>query len=666
MSIKSKILLPFFATIVISLVAVAGIGGAAALNAQSSRAVTDKALSAIEHALEMQQAVGSANQLVRQVTDMTQFVTHDAIEARFSEAGKVIEDSIAALASVAMTPQMQDAVTTLEQAHADWKAQAAIVLGLVASSDVPTMELISRRSTALSNAVSTIIVDAQADAEMLTAQSSAALTTTLLISGIAAAVVLIAMCIIGARIVGRAGSDLKGLADVMGELSSGRLDVALPATARKDELGAMASAIAVFQTALRERGRLEGEQQLETGLRTQRAEALADFQSRLAAVIDKAVGGDFSGRIETAAVATEFREFAERVNGLLATVDGGLSETGTVLAALANTNLTRRIEGTYAGAFGQLKTDTNAVADRLSEIISRLQLTSRSLKTATGEILSGANDLSARTAQQAATIQDTTATVDKLAATVAENSRRVDQARAVSNTAMRTGEQGGQVMENATVAMERISTSSGKISNIIGLIDDIAFQTNLLALNASVEAARAGEAGKGFAVVAIEVRRLAQSAANASAEVKALIDQSVHEVGAGSRLVADASSKLAELLSAVRSSNELMDGIATESRDQASSIVNVAGAIRRLDEMTQHNAALVEETNAAIEQTSNEAAELDEVVDVFTVEGGGTEEHAPVLQPSRGVRGLQDRVKSAAKAYLSRGNAAVAVDWQEG
>jgi methyl-accepting chemotaxis protein len=168
--------------------------------------------------------------------------------------------------------------------------------------------------------------------------------------------------------------------------------------------------------------------------------------------------------------------------------------------------------------------------------------------------------------------------------------------------------------------MERITTSSGKISNIIGLIDDIAFQTNLLALNASVEAARAGEAGKGFAVVAVEVRRLAQSAAQASSEVKALIEQSGTEVRAGSKLVAEAAGKLLDMLDAARESSALIEAIARASREQASGIEDVSSAVRKLDTITQHNAALVEETNAALEKTEAQASELDRIVDSFTLE----------------------------------------------
>jgi methyl-accepting chemotaxis protein len=219
--------------------------------------------------------------------------------------------------------------------------------------------------------------------------------------------------------------------------------------------------------------------------------------------------------------------------------------------------------------------------------------------------------------------------------------------------------------------MERITASSSKISNIIGMIDDIAFQTNLLALNASVEAARAGDAGKGFAVVAIEVRRLAQSAAGASAEVKALIEQSAGEVRGGSKFVAEAAQKLAAMLSAARSSNELMSGIARESQDQAASIGEVNAAIRQMDEMTQHNAALVEQTNASIEQTEAQASELDRIVDLFTVSRAKKDAPvaaagpAPAPAQRGGIKGLQDRVKQAARNYLSQGSTALDKDWAE-
>ncbi len=169
--------------------------------------------------------------------------------------------------------------------------------------------------------------------------------------------------------------------------------------------------------------------------------------------------------------------------------------------------------------------------------------------------------------------------------------------------------------------MERISASSQRIFNIIGMIDDIAFQTNLLALNASVEAARAGDAGSGFAVVAQEVRRLAQSAAESSAEVKGLVEQSAREVSTGRQMVATAASNLDSVLSAVEQSAQSMLAISRASQEQAREIAEVSTAVRQLDEMTQHNAALVEETNAAIGQTERQAVRLEALIDVFQVQG---------------------------------------------
>ena len=462
------------------------------------------------------------------------------------------------------------------------------------------------------------------------------------------------------------------LTETMNQLAAGDLQIEVTGGERHDELGAMARAVAVF----REHGlQVERMTQAEAAqiLRTQadRAAMMQELQIAFGEVVDAAIAGDFGRRVDASFPDAELNTLAQSVNNLVATVDRGLTETGTVLAALANTDLTLRMHGDYQGAFAQLKTDTNAVADKLNDIVGQLKDTSGTLKSATSEILSGANDLSERTTRQAATIEETSAAMEQLAATVLQNAERAREASGVAAGVSRTAEEGGQVMLQATDAMQRITESSHKISNIIGLIDDISFQTNLLALNASVEAARAGDAGKGFAVVAVEVRRLAQSAASASAEIKVLIEQSASEVKGGSRLVSDAASKLQTMLVAARSSNELMHSIASDSREQAGAIKEVTVAVHTMDEMTQHNAALVEEINATIEQTEAQATELDRIVDIFVVEPASVQRlpaAAGLRQPANANRDVGSREKhlrQAANAYLGKGNVALDNDWTE-
>ncbi|RYE07552.1 MAG: HAMP domain-containing protein [Hyphomicrobiales bacterium] len=454
------------------------------------------------------------------------------------------------------------------------------------------------------------------------------------------------------------------MTDAMAKLATGDLKVEVPGLGKTDEIGEMAAAVGVFKENAIQVAQLSELEREGLERAAERAASMEKFQQAFDKVVTATVDGDLTQRVATGYGEADLERLAVNFNTLMDTVAGGLKSAGDVLAALATADLSRRMEGEYRGAFLRLKDDTNAVVDKLTEIVGRLRKTSLDLKTATGEILAGANDLSERTTKQAATIEETSAAMEQLADTVLKNSERAGEASVNAAAVTTAATDGGSVMLRANEAMEKITTSSGKISNIIGLIDDIAFQTNLLALNASVEAARAGEAGKGFAVVAIEVRRLAQSAAQASAEIKGLIEQSSSEVTAGTRLVSDAAAKLGGMLEAVRRNHALLESIAAESREQATAITEVNVAVRQMDEMTQHNAALVEETNAAIEQTEAQAVELDQVVALFHLTGNAAPapvRHAPKAAPAP--QRASAKTKTAARTYLSEGSAAL--DWTE-
>lgn len=339
-----------------------------------------------------------------------------------------------------------------------------------------------------------------------------------------------------------------------------------------------------------------------------------------------------------------------------------VSTIGAGLGKLAEGDLTARIETKLIGEFEEIRTAFNNTVDKFSDIVAQLRSTSAVLKTATGEILSGANDLAERTTKQAAAIEETSAAMEQLSGTVQENAKRTEATSKSSEAVSQTAVDTGVVMGQASNAMERITVSSGKISNIIGMIDDIAFQTNLLALNASVEAARAGDAGKGFAVVAVEVRRLAQSAASASADVKILVEQSANEVASGSKLVSNAAEKLGAMVEGVKKSGELISEISRATQEQATAIVQITTAVREMDEMTQHNAALVEEMNAALEQTEAQATELEGIVDVFVIERTLS---AAKPETRNDIKTLQSKASAASRSYLSRGNTALKEDWNE-
>jgi methyl-accepting chemotaxis protein len=243
----------------------------------------------------------------------------------------------------------------------------------------------------------------------------------------------------------------------------------------------------------------------------------------------------------------------------------------------------------------------------------------RSIKSGCSEISIAADDLAQRTERQAAGLEQTAAALDQITATVRRSSEGAERARQVTMTAKAAAERSGAVVEEAVQAMGGIEKSSQSITQIIGVIDEIAFQTNLLALNAGVEAARAGEAGRGFAVVAQEVRALAQRSADAAKEIKGLISASTQQVGKGVKLVGETGETLREILVQVAEINELVGEIAASSKEQAVGLAEVNQAVNQMDQVTQQNAAMVEQSTAASHALSNEAAQLERLIARFQV-----------------------------------------------
>jgi methyl-accepting chemotaxis protein len=633
--------------------------------------VTDNALPAIEKIGELRDSYGRARALLGEQVLAGTASERQLIDKQLQAQFSAFESSLESFPPLIVGQGDRDGHDAVVAAYKAWKNTALPIEQAALAGDPGTAAgAFGAQSAAgdrLGKALDALSADKMSKAADEGAAGDAAVAASRLLALTAALLVVATLAGTVLVVLRRVLGPLGRITAAMQAIAGGGLETEVPGCGRRDEIGAMAQAVEGFrQNALHIRALGEEERATAERAAVTAAEGEA-MGARLTTVVTAAGHGDFTQRLPTDYGQESLNGMARTLNDLLATIERGLGETGEVLAAVAQTDLTRRVEGDYEGAFLRLKHDTNAVADRLAEIIARLKGTSGSLKLATGEILSGANDLSERTTKQAATIEETSAAMEQLATTVMQNARRASDASGVAATVTRTAEEGGQVMTAANEAMERITASSARISNIIGLIDDIAFQTNLLALNASVEAARAGEAGKGFAVVAVEVRRLAQSAAEASAEVKALIEQSGTEVKGGSRLVADAAEKLTAMLAAARSSNELMDGIAKDSREQASAIEEVTTAVRQMDEMTQHNAALVEEINAAIEQTEAQASDLDHIVDVFTLGEEGRAAPAPAVAAGKpgGIKAMQEKVKQAARSYLTRGSAALKEEWSE-
>ncbi|WP_050465444.1 methyl-accepting chemotaxis protein [Herbaspirillum autotrophicum] len=321
---------------------------------------------------------------------------------------------------------------------------------------------------------------------------------------------------------------------------------------------------------------------------------------------------------------------------LVKAISGPINAAVKVAQSVAAGDLTHPIEVRSSDETGQLMAALKTMSDNLQKIVGEVRASTDTIATASSEIATGNLDLSSRTEQQASSLEETASAMEELTSTVKQNADNARQANQLAASASSVAIQGGQVVSQVVDTMEAINNSSRKIVDIISVIDGIAFQTNILALNAAVEAARAGEQGRGFAVVASEVRSLAQRSAAAAKEIKSLIDDSVEKVGTGSKLVGQAGVTMDEVVASVKRVTDVMGEITAASQEQSTGIEEVNRAITQMDEVTQQNAALVEQAAAAAQSLQDQAGRLATVVGVFKLHEGqrAVSMAAPVVRPS--------------------------------
>ena len=378
-------------------------------------------------------------------------------------------------------------------------------------------------------------------------------------------------------------------------------------------------------------------------------DALADFQESLMKKSGEQAEADGAFAVRVTVALSAIAALAAALIGWLITrsITIPVNHAVTLAQTVAAGDLSSRIEVQSKDEIGSLMQALKDMNQSLNSIVGQVRVSTDEIATATGEVATGNMDLSSRTEQQASALEETASSMEELTSTVKQNSDNARQANQLAVSAVEVARQGGVVVDEVVTTMGQINESAAKISDIIGVIDGIAFQTNILALNAAVEAARAGEQGRGFAVVASEVRNLAQRSAGAAKEIKTLINDSVARVDAGNRLVAKAGTTMTEVVASIQRVTDIMGEITVASREQEVGIEQINQAVTEMDTVTQQNAALVEEAAAATGALEQQAAHLAQVVSVFKLDNGARTAPPVAVQTSSPARRSAPRLALA-------------------
>ncbi len=585
MSIRTKILIPMLAFLMLAAMVSGFIGWQGLSGLQVLAILSDNAITASDASRTAREGFDEAEQVVSRVLAMTDLIEPGAIEPRFRAAAEKTAAALVNLKMAALTPGMSGIAQSAIDDFARWQKQAEVLVGLRQAKEIATLEVMRRSGEDVLGLLNRAVVMAGQDARAQIAERVAGLSSELrLVFGLASGAALagVATAFWLARNLSQPLRHLVASAD---RLARGDVTVEIGALDRKDEVGEIARAVDVFRSNVTAQ---------------MSAEAQASQQRRLS--VEERQSYD-SGQAEAA-----------RQQGAI------MDAIASALKRLAGGDLTTRLSG-FPVTYKVLETDYNAAMEQLHDAIREVSRDTHSIHSATQEMSATATDLVEKTEQQAEDLERTALALDTITKTVRDTANGAQHANGVVSNARIEAEKSGLVVREAVAAMGELERSSGQISQIIGVIDEIAFQTNLLALNAGVEAARAGDSGRGFAVVASEVRALAQRSADAARQIKQLISASAQQIDSGVVLVKETGTALQRIMAQVGEINTIVTSISAAASEQATGLDSVNAAVAAMGRTTQTNAALVDHSAEASADLASEADRLADRVARFTTTG---------------------------------------------